>query len=72
MKDACDDGGGPAGVVDGLSPKNEKVMPFFEFLSGVDGAGLESGTIKRCAIATVLLLRQTNVDSISLDGAQIQ
>lgn len=47
VKEACEDGGGPAGVVEGQSPRNEKDIPFLDFLSGVDGAGLESGTMNR-------------------------
>jgi hypothetical protein len=50
VKEAAEDGGGPAGVVEGLSARKEKPVPR-PFLSGVDGAGLagglESGTMKR-------------------------
>jgi hypothetical protein len=51
VKEATDEGGGPAGVVEGLSPRNEKPLAW-GLLSGVDGAGLEggleSGTKNRC------------------------
>lgn len=53
VKVAADDGGGPAGVVEGYSPMKEK--PLSDLLSGVDGAGLESGTMKRCAMVKVLI-----------------
>lgn len=53
VNEAAEDGGGPAGVVEGLSARNEKPVPR-PLLSGVDGAGLagglESGTMKRDAI----------------------
>lgn len=38
VNDPVDDGGGPAGVVEGFAP-NEKAL--VDFLSGVEGAGLE-------------------------------
>jgi hypothetical protein len=45
VKEAADEGGGPAGVVEGLfEAPNEKALRL-DFLSGVDGGGLEeSGT----------------------------
>lgn len=54
VKEAAEDGGGgPAGVVEGLSARNEKPVPRPN-LSGVDGAGLpgglESGTMNREAM----------------------
>ena len=42
-----DEGGGPAGVVDGFeAPKAYWLLPLYELLFGVDGGGLEekSGT----------------------------
>lgn len=47
VNDAADDGGGPAGVVEGLSAKKEKPVPRDGFRSGVEGlpGGLESGTM---------------------------
>lgn len=40
VKDAAEEGGGPAGVVEGLfEAPNENAL--FDFLSGVDGAGLD-------------------------------
>lgn len=51
VNDATDDPGGAAGVVDGLSPIKEYVIPSSAArLPGVDGAGLESGTMNRDAI----------------------
>lgn len=54
MKEATDEGGGPAGVVVGLLPINEKPCPLPDDFSGVEGAGLpcglESGTINLCAM----------------------
>lgn len=47
VKEAWEDGGGPAGVVDGLSPRKAKDVDGPESLPGVDGAGLESGTTNR-------------------------
>lgn len=46
--DPDDEGGGPAGVVDGFEAAEEnKLLPLFDFLSGVDGCGLEEkGTWK--------------------------
>jgi hypothetical protein len=39
VKDPADDGGGgPAGVVEGLEAPKKRLV---DFLSGVDGAGLE-------------------------------
>lgn len=49
MNEAADEGGGPAGVVEGLSAKKEKPEPPGRdvFRSGVEGlpGGLESGTM---------------------------
>jgi len=39
VNEPAEDGGGPAGVVEGLFAPNEKDL--FVFLSGVEGAGLE-------------------------------
>lgn len=53
VNDAADDGGGPAGVVEGLSPRKEKPVSRPEFLSGVAGlpGGLESsGTMNLYAM----------------------
>ena len=54
VNDAAEEGGGPAGVVEGLSPRNEKPEPRGWFLSGVEGlglaGGLESGTTNRYAM----------------------
>ena len=43
MKDAAEEGGGPAGVVDGLfeAAKENKLLLFPNLLSGVEGSGLE-------------------------------
>lgn len=41
MKEPFDEGGGPAGVVEGFEAPNGKLpLPLFDLLSGVDG-GLE-------------------------------
>lgn len=53
VNDAADDGGGPAGVVEGFSPRKEKPGSRDEFLSGVAGlpGGLESsGTMNLYAM----------------------
>lgn len=54
MKEAAEEGGGPAGVVEGSWPNSDRPGPR-EFLFGVKGAGLEevgleSGTANRCAM----------------------
>jgi hypothetical protein len=41
-------------------------MPLLEFLSGVDGAGLESGTMNLCAIAKFA------ADPVSQGNAQMR
>lgn len=42
VKDLAEDGGGPAGVVEGFEAANEKMLPPWPGrLSGVDGVGLE-------------------------------
>lgn len=54
VKDAMEEGGGPAGVVVGLSPINENPGRLPGVFSGVEGAelpcGLESGTTNLCAM----------------------
>jgi hypothetical protein len=55
VNDLAEDGGGPAGVVEGLleAPKEKRLLDLF---SGVDGVGLEEyGTWK--VIAPMLLYR---------------
>jgi hypothetical protein len=46
VKDPDDEGGGgPAGVVEGFeAPKENGLLPFFEFFSGVAGGLEENGT----------------------------
>lgn len=56
MKEPFDEGGGPAGVVEGFEAPNGKLLlPLFDLLSGVDGGLEENGTWK--AIATWMLPR---------------
>jgi hypothetical protein len=40
VNDPVDEGGGPAGVVEGFEAPNKPLLPLFDFLSGVAG-GLE-------------------------------
>ena len=45
MKEPFDDGGGPAGVVEGFEgPKAKLPLPLLDLLSGVEGGLLEYGT----------------------------
>lgn len=45
MNEPFDDGGGPAGVVEGFETPNAKApLPLLDFLSGVDGGLEEYGT----------------------------
>jgi hypothetical protein len=56
VNEPFDEGGGPAGVVEGFEAPNGKLLlPLFDFLSGVDGGLEEYGTWK--AIVTWMLLR---------------
>jgi hypothetical protein len=67
VKEATDEGGGPAGVVVGLLPINEKPWLLPDDFSGVEGAGLpcglESGTMNLCAMLDV-------IDALVPRGAQ--
>lgn len=68
MKEPFDEGGGPAGVVEGFEAPNGKLLlPLFDLLSGVDGGLEENGTWK--AIATWMLPRAV---SESNDCAEMQ
>jgi hypothetical protein len=48
VKEAAEDGGGPAGVVEGSFPKSEFPPPL-EFLFGVRGAGLDPAGLESIA-----------------------
>lgn len=55
MKEPAEEGGGPAGVVDGLeAPKEYCFEPSFDRLSGVDGGLEEKGTWKPDMAAKLL------------------
>lgn len=53
MNDPEDDGGGPAGVVEGFeAPKENTLLPLFDLLSGVEGGLDEYGTWKPDMVET--------------------
>lgn len=41
MNDPIDEGGGPAGVVEGLEAPNKPFLPLLDLLLGVEGGGLD-------------------------------
>jgi hypothetical protein len=58
VNEPVDEGGGPAGVVDGFEAPNGKLLlPLLDLLSGVEGGLEEYGTWK----AIVLLLQRRTV-----------
>jgi hypothetical protein len=52
VNEPVDEGGGPAGVVDGFeAPNGKPLLPLLDLLSGVDGGLEEYGTWKAIALS---------------------